>query len=511
MTQKSESEKQSLERIVSDKENDIFNLKHRINEEIEDKTIMTIQYSDDITKLNNEINELEQKLKDNNNQCRLIVEIKMQEIQTLQEEKLSLLQSLNDETTKLENDIKSLQSELDAERNSKVRLREEYENHIMKLNEKVLNRNNELVELQNNVFEKSEQMEALFLELRKEKQARDELVAKHRNELDEINEKLIYSEKTAQEKCREIENLVEKLNYNLHILAERERALQDAEKGLSERNNTCRMLEETKVKLLEELTTKSYKIEELHKNIENLINIHREEKDKLSHDLDSAHATLNTLQMQLQDELQFKIGLQNEYANLEHAKTLLINEIQQQKGEINKLQQEVQDKDKTIDGMDLFLQEEKHINQKMKLECQQLTKNVQKMSEDITIIKNEFEHKLIYEKNSFDEEICKKDEVIQILKNKLSAEIEEKANLELMLNNEKDQSEKQLLEIKEQQKKIDIIKAEIANATTEKESKCCIFLYYTVYYIIFLNYLYIHYFTNIFDFVFQSMKNLIRK
>ncbi|XP_028166924.1 centromere-associated protein E-like isoform X3 [Ostrinia furnacalis] len=242
LTQKTESEKQSLERVLSERENDIFNLKHRINEEIEEKNNMSIHYSIEMTKLNNDINELEQKLKDNNNQSRVIVETKMQEIQTLQEEKLSLLQSLNDETTKLENVITNLKSELDAEKASKAKMREEYDNHIMKLNEKVLNRNNELVELQNDVFEKSDRIEALHLELRKEKQAREQLLAKYNNECEQINEKLVDAENVLKLKCEEIERLTDRLNYSFDFIREMGREVDELKHAVSEQTENCTFL-----------------------------------------------------------------------------------------------------------------------------------------------------------------------------------------------------------------------------------------------------------------------------
>ncbi|KAL0820215.1 hypothetical protein ABMA28_006137 [Loxostege sticticalis] len=422
LTLKSETEKQSLEKVISEREYDIFELKHRINEEIEEKNNMTIHFSDAMSKLNNEINELEQKLKDNNQQSRMVVEAKMQEIQTLQEEKLSLLQSLTDETNKLENVIKTLKAELDAEKTSKAKMRDDYENHMMKLNEKVLNRNNELVELQNDVFEKSDKIEALYSELRKEKQARDDLVVKHHNECEQMNERLLEKENTVKLKCDEIERLTERLHYNFDFIKELGREVDELKYAVTEQSETCRVLEGTKITMLEELQMKDKKLEELQKHLENMQNVHSEEKDRLEKDLDETTATVNSLQMQLHGELRFKIGLQEDYAQLEQTRASLSEEVEKLREEVHKLQNEIHHKDKTIEGMDLFLQEEKQINKKIKQECQNLNEKIKNLSEDVFVKNNEIkaiETELAQARKTFEEELLVKNDTIESVNQKL--------------------------------------------------------------------------------------------
>lgn len=176
-----------MQKIITDRENDIFNLKHRINEEIEEKNNLKSYFDNEVTKLNNIVNELEQKIKDNSKHSSSVLQNKMQEIKTLQEEKLSLLQSLSDETTKSENIIKDLKAEIESEKTSKMKMREDYENLLMKMKEKVLNRNNELFELQNNVSEKSELIQQLNRQLRDEKEQSEKTINKHNKDIELLN------------------------------------------------------------------------------------------------------------------------------------------------------------------------------------------------------------------------------------------------------------------------------------------------------------------------------------
>lgn len=176
-----------MQQIITDRENDICNLKHRINEEIEEKNNTKSYFENEVTKLNNIVNELEQKLKDNNKHSSLVIQNKMQDIKTLQEEKLSLLQSLSNETAKSENTIKDLKTEIDTEKTSKMKMREDYENLVMEMKEKVLNRNNELVELQNNILQKSELIQQLNFELRDEKKLKEKMINQYNNDIELLN------------------------------------------------------------------------------------------------------------------------------------------------------------------------------------------------------------------------------------------------------------------------------------------------------------------------------------
>ncbi|XP_075980965.1 uncharacterized protein LOC142979736 isoform X2 [Anticarsia gemmatalis] len=202
LNQNSENNKQTYEKVLHERENEVFDLKHRINEEIEEKNNLKAHYSDKISKLNNEMNELEQRIKDNNDTSRHIIESKLQEIQTLQEEKLTLLHSLSDEITKLNNIITSLQNELETQKQSQLNMRDGYENKLMKINEKVLNRNNELVELQNTVFEKGEAIENLQMDLRKEREQSKKRIDELSERRDDLEQKYV-SEKEINELLNE--------------------------------------------------------------------------------------------------------------------------------------------------------------------------------------------------------------------------------------------------------------------------------------------------------------------
>ncbi|XP_072942528.1 uncharacterized protein [Epargyreus clarus] len=257
LTRKSEEEKQSLTQIISEKESTIMNLKHRVNEEIEEKNILKSTHDDDIAKLNNELNELDQRLKGSQENSRNIIEKKMQEIQNLKDEKLSLLQSLSDETTKLENIIKDLQYEVDAEKSSKIKLRDDYDIHIMKLNEKVLNRNNELVELQNKIVEKGEQIEHLQLELRREKELREELTNKHNNDIIQLNSIRESIEQELQHKTEEYEkSLRDRDELMAQLRQEKDVLISKLTKELIEEREKCLKEAESKASAVYELRQK---------------------------------------------------------------------------------------------------------------------------------------------------------------------------------------------------------------------------------------------------------------
>lgn len=375
-----------------------------------------------MTKLNNEINELEQKLKDNSEHLNSIIETKMQEIQTLQEEKLSLLHSLNNETTKLENIIKDLQNNLESEKQNKAIMKENYESNIMKLNEKVLNRNNELVELQNSIFEKGEMIETLQRELKKEKEAKKELTKQYK----ELYEEKIFAENDVQHKKSDINKLQKKLQRYNTIIEEMKTELFDLHKSISELKDKCKILEDAREVLLTDVQNRDIRIEDSLKEVEEITNKFSKENGKLKLDLDEKNAIVHSLQTQLKNEIEFKVQLQNELDNLNSSlqQATVLNE--QLTTDLTKLKTDIQDKDKTIDAMDLYLQEEKKLNTQANARIQKLTDHVVKKEKEIKLLKEE----VAIINDSLLKEIQTNKDNVEIAHNKLLCEIAEKESLQ---------------------------------------------------------------------------------
>ncbi|XP_049876763.1 cytadherence high molecular weight protein 2-like isoform X2 [Pectinophora gossypiella] len=444
LSQKAENEKMSLEGIISEKDNDIFNLKHRINEEIEEKNNMKAQYDDDISKLNNEMNELEQRLKENTENSRASIEQKMQEIQTLQEEKLSLLQSLSDETTKLETIIKNLKTDIETEKNMKSKMKEDYDNQLMKLNEKVLNRNNELVELQNKIFENGDVIEKLQMSLKKEKEINSELSNKCNNDIAQLNEEKTTLERNLHQKTEEAKELQKRLLQNVAVFAEFNKEIDDLKAANEDLVENYRILEDAKKSLLAEIRQRDDDVEGIRKEIENITNIFSEEKDKFVRNVEERNTTINALQIQLHDEIQYKIRLESELQHLMQAKTLLSEELADLSKSLNVCKAEIQDKDRTIYALDLYLKEEKHINKNLKAENEKLNEDLNKLSTAISAKSSEMnmlEEKLENDSVRFEDELRKKEEALELTNEKLLVEMQEKEVLQgllITINEEKD-------------------------------------------------------------------------
>ncbi|XP_059059563.1 putative leucine-rich repeat-containing protein DDB_G0290503 isoform X2 [Achroia grisella] len=452
LNQKSEQDKQAMELIICEKESEIVNLKHRVNEELEEQNNLKSHFNDEISKLNNEINEMEQQLKYNTEQSRRVLEKKMDEIRILQEEKISLLHSLSDETTKLDNIIKSLRTDLDTEKNTKISMKEEYENHIMKLNEKVLNRNNELVELQNNLLQNSEQLEYLHAEVRKERQIKQDLINKHCMELQQFNEKQNLTDNILKQKTNEIEQLQKKLELNLTCTEKLHNDISNLELKISDLGDNCRSLEDNKLALLQEIRNRDAKIEEIQKEVENVDNIFKEEQEKWLFEKDEKSVTINALQMQLQNEIDFKMQLQNELTQLQNNRISLLDNVNRLNLELEDSKKELEIKEQTIVGMDIYLHEEKQKNVKMTKENDELQEKVKVMSDDIAvkeIITKDIENILLEKKRFYEDEIRNKDALIECEHHKLVDALEEKNTVQselISITNEKQKLEKELNE-----------------------------------------------------------------
>lgn len=411
------------ETSIAEKDEEILTLKHRINEEIEEKNKLSAQYNDQFTKFNNDLNDLDQQFKDHKQISAATIEENIHEIQILQEEKLSLIQSLSDETTKLENIIKDLKIDIDTEKNLKVTMGEDYENQLMKLSEKILNRNNELVELQNNVCEKSEIIEQLHLEIRNENE-----------EIKQLKESGTVVETKLLQKSDEAQELQRRLVQNVEVFAELNREideLKDANVALYESN---RSLEEAKGYLMAELESRDNYNEEIRKEIENITNIFSEDKARLMRNIEERITVISSLQLQVQEEVQFKVGLENKIETLEQAKSVLSDEVSKFKAELANHKIELQEKQKMIYTLDLYLRDERHTHMHLKSEYDVLSeaynKEVLMKSEKENQIKTLQNDKKLYEEDFRvkTEEIQKKVEEIQIMKEQIEL-MEEKLQM----------------------------------------------------------------------------------
>ncbi|XP_038211511.1 centromere-associated protein E-like [Zerene cesonia] len=391
-----EDEKQAFTNTAAVKEKEIISLKHRINEETEDKNNIKIQLHDELDRFKSEINELERKLKDSNENSQKVIECKMQEIQILQEEKMSLLQSLTNETTKLENVIKNLQIDIENEKASKNKMREDYDNHIMKLNEKVLNRSNELCELQNKIECNGERIDQLQIQLKKEKDLRDDMSNKHNNDIVNLNVMM-------KRKSEELLDVQMELKQQIDMNTALKKELDHMKNCFTKSKEEIKVLEENKEKLFNDIKSRDKKIEILQKDLENFKN--------------ESQATTFTLKSQLQDEIQYKLGLQKNISTIE--KTIL-------------------DKDKTIvecekklaTMQELAENDIKHlhddISEKMKIielsesKFEMITKEKDALQEDLKVI--------CAEKNNLIENLKQKSNNINLLEveiKKLSRIVEE--------------------------------------------------------------------------------------
>lgn len=439
--QKAENEKLTCEELISEKDNEIFSLKHRINEEIEEKNRLNTQYNDQLTKFNNDFNELDQQFKNYKQTSAATIEEKNAEIQSLKEEKQSLIQSLSYETAKLANVIEDQKVNNDKEKYLKLKMEENYENQLMKLSEKVLNRNNELVELQNNVFDRSELIEKLQLEIRNEKE-----------EIKQLKEKGTVVEAKLQQKTDEAKELQRRLVQNVEVFAELNREideLKDANVALYESNRSS---EESKGYLMAELQSRDNYNEEIRKEIENITNIFSEDKARLMRNIDERNSVISSLQMQIQNEAQCKVSLENKIETLDQAKSVLSEEVSKLKAELANLKIEFQEKERMIYALDLYLKDERYTNKHLKAEYDSLSEAYNKVKalngekdDQIKTVQNDnkmFEEQLRSKTDEVQEktaEIRDKSDEIQMMMDELQIKDEKLQKLNVELEKKKDE------------------------------------------------------------------------
>ncbi|XP_050352139.1 putative leucine-rich repeat-containing protein DDB_G0290503 isoform X2 [Nymphalis io] len=458
LKKKSEEECQSFTQIISEKDTDIFNLKHRINEEIEERNALKSHYDNEVTKLNNEVNELEQRLRDTGENSRRIIDSKMKEIQILQEEKLSLLQSLSDEITKFDNVIKDLKTEIDTEKTSKFKMRDEYEKQMMKLKEKVSNRNNELVELQNKIFEKGEKIEELQGDLRNEK----ELSNKYLIEVKNLSAQIQEFENNLQEKVGEVSNLKEQLQQYVMFNETLNKDIHHVRSCLSKSNRESKHLEECNEKLNIEMNNRKTKIEQLEKEIEYQGVIFDEEKKKLQYSLDEINATVDALKNQLQNEIDYKISIEDERQTLSD--------------DISKLKKELTTMKSANIKLDKDLIEQKEFNEKQKEECEKLKTIIKQLNENVCEKESAIQQSkelLTKQKEEFDEDFRKKEAIIDSTNDTLLSTIAEKDNIKHELDMILTEKQDLLKNIHDKENSIVILQTkfdQLSNLADEKKS-----------------------------------------
>ncbi|XP_061720570.1 repetitive organellar protein-like [Cydia pomonella] len=330
----------------------VSSLEERCQKIIEDNSKEVQSLNQEIGRLNNEAVEKSQAINDLEENSRLT----LQEIQTQ-------YQQFSAERDKSENIIKNLKIELDAEKYAQLKLKEDFDNRIMKLNEKVLNRNNELVELQNNIIQKSELIEVIQSDLRREKELRDELSNTCNHQLSSMNEHKKSIETDLQQKLYEIQELKKQI-------LEKD--------GLTEKLNKEKENLSTLISNLEEKCRhRDGIIKEKQKEIEFLNDVYQKEQEKLSHKIDERNASIKSLQMQLQNEIEYKIKLLDEVSELKSSKLSLTEELNAAKILMKDYEE------KTLEW-----EEQKN---EMKEQIHSVSKKVEKLEEEKSMLVKEIE------------------------------------------------------------------------------------------------------------------------
>lgn len=418
-------------------------LKLRLNDEINNKNTLEEHFNHEVIKLNNEVNELEQKLKDNVENSRKIIESKYSEIQILQEEKISLLESLTNEINKRDNIIRDLQSDLENEKHSKTSIKDSYENKIMKLNEKVLKRNNELVELQNNVCEKSERIESLHYELQKVRESKQELIEKYTKDLTQLTTDKDLIQEELYDKSTKAEQLIIILNEKDAIITELKHDLETLKATVHELTENYNSLETTKADLLHDLEACKSKFEKTCSELSNLGEKYREDKVKFEQDLDERNARIEALKSQLQDEIKFKVGLQNEMS------LMLENKISLE-DKLDKLKKLLEQKETVLCSMQIDLQKQVDANEILIKEKDTLNTEVKKHfneSVELYSVIQCLETQLESLNNDFNAQLNEKSKLIEDLNNRILEGIQEKYGYEekiKVLHNEKCERDKEI-------------------------------------------------------------------
>ncbi|XP_063540394.1 golgin subfamily B member 1-like [Cydia strobilella] len=334
----------------------VSSLEERCQKIIEDNRKEVHSLNQEIDRLNNKAVEISQAINDLEENSRLALQEKVQEIQTQ-------YQQFSAERDKSENIIKNLKIELEAEKYAQLKLKEDFDNRIMKLNEKVLNRNNELVELQNNIIQKSELIEVIQSDLRREKELRDELSNTCNHQLSSLNEQKKSIETDLQQKLHEIQELKTQILEKEILTGKLNKEKENLSTSISNLEEKCRHRDGI--------------IKEKQKEIEFLNDVYQKEQEKLNHKIDERSASIKSLQMQLQNEIQYKIQLQDELSELKSSKLSLTEELNAAKI----LMKDYEEK---------TLEWEKQKNN-MKEQIHFVTKKVEKLEEEKSMLVKEIE------------------------------------------------------------------------------------------------------------------------
>ncbi|XP_063385989.1 A-kinase anchor protein 9-like [Cydia fagiglandana] len=334
----------------------VSSLEERCQKIIEDNRKEVQSLNQEIDRLYNKAVEKSQAINDLEEYSRLTLQEKVQEIQTQ-------YQQFSAERDKSENIIKNLKIELEAEKYAQLKLKEDFDNRIMKLNEKVLNRNNELVELQNNIIQKSELIEVIQSDLRREKELRDELSNTCNHQLSSLNEQKVSIETDLQQKLHEIQELKKQILEKEVLTDKLNKEKENLSTSTSNLEEKCRHRDGI--------------IKEKQKEIEFLNDVYQKEQEKLNHKIDERNASIKSLQMRLQNEIEYKIQLQDELSELKSSKLSLTEELHTAKILLKDYEEKT-------------LKWEKQKNS-MKEQIHSITKKVEKLEEEKSMLVKEIE------------------------------------------------------------------------------------------------------------------------
>lgn len=295
-------EKAILENDLTTKDYLIQHLQREVDEGIKKQIEIQEMFNDEISKLNNVINELEQQVNDH--------KIK-------HEENLTMQQYLTDKTDLLENRIKQMDEEmhklredLNKEQNSKLKMKEDYENHSMKLKEKILNRNNELVELQNNILRNSEVIESLNVDLRNQKAITDDIQFKYINDIKKLND-------DNESLKTEISTLQEQLTDKIRSLEITKETLTELETSKNKLLEEFEVLTKVKLGMEKQMTEKNTYLESLENEVKRLSNENIEVKHKFETELMEKEYDFNCMNEKYNEEYNLRINCENIMKTLE--------------------------------------------------------------------------------------------------------------------------------------------------------------------------------------------------
>ncbi|GBP70114.1 hypothetical protein EVAR_50936_1 [Eumeta japonica] len=416
----------TLEAKLLEKNKELENLMCQIQSHIDERVKLTEHNNDEISKLNNQLNDMEQKMNDILQNSACDSENKMREIQTLKEEKNMLIHNFTMEIAKMERAIKdrditihNIQVNLDTETNSKLKLREDYDKCVVNLNQKLSNRNNEVVELQTSLLERSDEMESSKISLHKQMKMYHDL------EVDYKNLKLRFDSQQSQleqmySESEDMSKVIECLNGKLH----------ESEQVISQITNKHSELTEIHSRVLKEIDDVHIKKSSLEVELKNARSECCEEQQELKMVLAQKDSTLAEISLELENEINLKRKLLKRVSQLEDATQKLSSEVEQKNSNLEEVKSMLNDEIKKFEEVTT---KNKHLEQS-------IVSLEDKNMELISKLREKCDEKLLLESNN--------------------------ETIVNQLRNSKEESQKEILLLKQQ---VVDIKESYTNILTEKE------------------------------------------